>query len=182
MSYLRLRQRAKRLVVDVLCFQLFLGCCEFLPNLALCNRFRGWLVSPFFASCGSGFQLAKGATINMPAGLAIGSNVYIAHDVWINATGGIEVQDNVIISPKVVIASTRHAYRDGGVRLNESSNAPIVIGAGSWIASNCTVTMGVEIGRGCIIGSCSAVTRSTPDYHFCGGVPARPLRDLSACE
>ena|SRR5699024_7792502 len=82
----------------------------FLPNLKISNRIRGFMVRPFFKSCGSNFQLAKGVTINMIRNINIGDDVYIAHNVWINGTGGLNIGSGVILSPMVVVTTTKHAY------------------------------------------------------------------------
>lgn len=163
----------------ILGMQFVLWITSFLPNLGLANRIRGALVSPFFKKCGRNFMLAKGAVINVPRKIEIGDNVYLAHDVWINGAGGIKIGNGVIVSPKVVIASTRHEYVNGAVQLRKSSNLPIEIGDGSWIASNSTITMGVKIGRGSIVGACSSVTKDIPDFVFAGGVPAKIVKSLA---
>ncbi len=158
--------------------QFLIGVSSFFPNHSIFNRIRGYMLRPFLASCGSGLQIAKGVLINMPSNMHVGNDVYIAHDVWINATGGLFIGHNVIISPKVVLATTKHVYENGMVHLRKSENAPIKIGNGSWIASNCTITMGVSIGDGCIIGACSSVTKDINNYYFAGGVPAKEIKKL----
>ena len=57
----------------------------------------------------------------------------------------------------------------------EFDNAPIVIGDGSWLASGCTVTGGVTIGKCNLICANSVVTKDTPDYAIMAGTPARPI-------
>lgn len=173
-------RRVFNFIYYVVALHLVLGATSILPNFGGANRLRGWLVKPFFRKCGKRFQLARGAIINMPRNIAIGDDVYIAHDAWINGTGGLTIGDNVIVSPKVVIATTRHAYENGSVILNKSDHGPIVIGNGTWIASHCTVTMNTTIGKGCIVGACSSVTRDLPDYVLAGGVPARVIKRLAA--
>lgn len=163
----------------ILLMQFIMGISNVLPNLKISNQIRGFLLKPFFKKCGANFQIAKGAVINLPRNIEIGNNVYIAHDVWINGTGGLIIGDGVIISPKVVIATTRHAYVNGAVSNKLSNNGPSTIGDGSWIASNSTVTMNVIIGRGCIIGANSSVTKNIPDYSFAGGVPAKVIKTLN---
>lgn len=149
-----------------------------LPNLKIMNRLRGFLVKPFFKSCGKNFQLAKGAIINYPRNIEIGDNVYLAHDVWLNGTGGLIIGNGVIVSPKVVIATTKHVYENGSVRLEKSQHGPIKIGDGTWIASNSVITMNTRVGKGCIIGACSSVTKDIPDFAFAGGVPAKVIKFL----
>lgn len=56
---------------------------------------------------------------------------------------------------------------------------PITIGDGSWLASGCTVTNGVTIGRANLICANSVVTHDTPDYAIMAGTPAgRSVRSI----
>lgn len=149
-----------------------------LPNLKISNKIRGFLLRPFFKKCGKNLQVASGVILIQTRNIEIGDNVYIAHDTWINGTGGLKIGSGVIISPKVVIATTKHFYDNGSISNEKSELAPISIGDGTWIASNCTITKGVNIGMGCIIGACSSVTKDIPDYTFAGGVPAKIIKSL----
>lgn len=151
---------------------------ELLPNLKVSNRIRGYLIKPFFKKCGKNFQIARGVTINMIRNIEIGDDVYIAHSVWINGAGGLKIDNNVIISPMAVVTTTKHAYIDGKVSNVEAELDSVYIGEGTWVSSNSVVAKGVNIGRGCIIGSCSSVTKSIPDYSFAGGVPAKIIKSL----
>ncbi|WP_217586557.1 acyltransferase [Lentibacillus saliphilus] len=149
-----------------------------LPNLGLSNRIRGYLVKPFFKKCGKNFQLARGATINMVRNIEIGDDVYIAHNVWINGTGGLKIGSGVILSPMVVVTTTKHAYDNGKISNTKTEIDRVIIGDGTWVASNSVITKGVEIGKGCIIGACSSVTKDVQDYTFVGGVPAKNIKYL----
>ena len=148
---------------------------ELLPNHSVFNRVRGACLGIFFASVDGGLMIARGCTLVMVRNLHVGRDVYIAHGVWINATGGVSLGDGVVLSPGVVVASTRHNFVNGRVSLEASSNAPIVIGAGSWVASNAVVTMDVSIGEGVVIGACSVVTGDLESGGFYAGLPARSI-------
>jgi acetyltransferase-like isoleucine patch superfamily enzyme len=45
-----------------------------------------------------------------------------------------------------------------------------LIGFGTIVIGN------VTIGKGCIVGAGSVVTKDLPSYHICAGVPAKPLK------
>lgn len=160
--------------------QSILGITAILPNMKISNRIRGFLMKPFFKKkCGKkNLQIAKGIVINYPRNIEIGDNVYLAHDIWINGTGGLTIGNGVIVSPKVVIATTKHTYENGTISNCQSENGPIHIGEGTWVTSNCTISMNCTIGKGCIIGACSSVTKDIPDYTFAGGVPAKCIKSL----
>ena len=49
---------------------------------------------------------------------------------------------------------------------------PVRVGDHSWIAADCTILRGVEIGAHCVLGARSLLTRSLPDHSLAYGVPA----------
>jgi acetyltransferase-like isoleucine patch superfamily enzyme len=59
----------------------------------------------------------------------------------------------------------------GGVHKNE--NAPVTIGSCVYIGPQTIISKGVKIGEHVIIGSCSYVDKSIPDYSVAWGQPAK---------
>lgn len=51
---------------------------------------------------------------------------------------------------------------------------PVTIGDHCWIAADCTVLRGVEIGEQTVVGTRSLVTRSLPPHTLAMGNPAKP--------
>ena len=56
------------------------------------------------------------------------------------------------------------------------SELAVSIGSDVWIANGSTITAGVTIGHGAVVGACSLVTKDVAPYTIVGGVPARPLK------
>ena len=52
-----------------------------------------------------------------------------------------------------------------------------MIGDDVWIGAHCTITDGVTIGEGAVVGANSVVTRDVPAYAIVAGVPARVIGD-----
>ncbi|EGQ8040212.1 acyltransferase [Vibrio diabolicus] len=153
--------------------------CEItLPNLHACNLIRGKVLGIFFKKVGSNFAIARSCTLIMTRNIEVGDDVYLAHGVWINGVGGLKFSNGVIVSPKVIIASAKHVYRDGSVRLKESVNKKITIGSGVWVCSNSTVTMGVSIGDGSVIAANSSVISDVEPYCLYAGVPAKKIKSI----
>jgi acetyltransferase-like isoleucine patch superfamily enzyme len=53
---------------------------------------------------------------------------------------------------------------------------PVAVGDDCWIGINVVIAPGVCIGRGCVIGANSVVTRDVPPYSVAAGAPARVIR------
>ena len=56
---------------------------------------------------------------------------------------------------------------------------PVTIGDHCWIASDCTVLRGVEIGEQCVVGTRSLVNKSLPPHTLAVGSPAKPAGTIS---
>jgi len=171
-------RKAFNFLYYIVLMEFILGLTTLLPNIKISNQIRGFLIRPFFKKCGKNFQVAKGIIINYSRNIEIGDDVYLAHNIWLNGTGGLKIGNGVIVSPGVVIATTKHVYENRSISKFKSQNAPINIGDGTWITSNCVISMNTSIGKGCIIGACSSVTNTIPDYTFAGGVPAKFIKSL----
>ena len=101
------------------------------------------------------------------------------------ATRYVKIGNNVLTGPHVFICDYNHEYRDvskpimrqGRMYNKEITDAPLLeIGDGSWLGTNAVVVGNVKIGRNCVIGANSVVTRDIPDYCVAAGIPARVIK------
>lgn len=58
------------------------------------------------------------------------------------------------------------------------NGAPIRIGEDCFIGGNVTILPGVTIGRGCVVGAASVVTKDVPEHTVVAGNPAKMLRQV----
>ena len=56
---------------------------------------------------------------------------------------------------------------------------PIVVGDHVWIGMNAIILPGVTIGRGAVIAAGAVVSKDVPPMTVVGGVPAKPLRQVT---
>jgi acetyltransferase-like isoleucine patch superfamily enzyme len=91
--------------------------------------------------------------------------------------GGLKIGNYVRIAAHTVIIPANHKYQDKNQLIHEQgiSHIGVTVGDDVWIASNCTVLDGVNIGKGCVVGAGSVVTRSIPEYTVVAGSPAKKL-------
>ena len=110
--------------------------------------------------------------------LVIGDGCRIGHFNHIYATHSIVIHDNVLTADKVYISDNLHGYQDIETPVLYqpiSQKGQVEIGEGSWLGENVCV-IGSKIGRHCVIGANSVVTRDIPDYSVAVGAPAKVIK------
>lgn len=98
--------------------------------------------------------------------------------------GEIVIEDCVLFGPDNFICSYDHTYEDITVPILEqpehavkkNGHNELKIGSGSWIGTHCSVIGDVHIGKNCVIGANSVVTKDVPDYCVAAGNPARIIK------
>jgi acetyltransferase-like isoleucine patch superfamily enzyme len=112
--------------------------------------------------------------------VVIGENTQInPFTVMYNRTG-IYIGNNVMIAPHCMLASGNHNYKQLDkpmISAGAYSSGPIVIEDDVWIGANCTITDGVKIGKGAVVGANSVVTKDVRPYDVVAGVPAKVINN-----
>ncbi len=114
--------------------------------------------------------------------LRIGPRTQIGNHAHIIATHQIEIGASVLIADRFFVADNAHEFVDPAVPIRDQKLrklAPVSIGDGSWIGENVCV-IGASIGRQCVIGANSVVTRDLPDHCVAAGSPAIVLKRYCA--
>lgn len=96
----------------------------------------------------------------------------------IYATNKIIIEENVLIADKVYITDNLHCYEDIKVPIKNQKIIQlnqVTIGAGSWLGEHVCV-IGANIGKNCVIGANSVVTKNIPDYCVAVGSPAKIIK------
>lgn len=102
----------------------------------------------------------------------------IGHFNHIYATKSIILHKNVLTADKVYISDNLHGYEDIETPIKDQpvvQNGTVEIGEGSWLGENVCV-IGAKIGKHCVIGANSVVTKDIPDYCVAVGAPARVIK------
>lgn len=113
------------------------------------------------------------------ASISIGNDVMIGYNFTIMAAAPIEIHDHVLIASNVMITSENHGIDPefsksyAGTPLNAK---PVVIGEGCWLGERLMIMPGVVLGKRCVVGAGSIVTKSFPDYSLIAGVPAKIIK------
>jgi acetyltransferase-like isoleucine patch superfamily enzyme len=110
--------------------------------------------------------------------LSIGEGSIIGHFNHIFATGEIEIGKKVLTADKVFISDNQHDFSSIDIPILEQGiiQLPkVTIGDSSWIGENVSI-IGASIGKNCVIGANSVVTKDIPDYCVAVGSPARVIK------
>jgi acetyltransferase-like isoleucine patch superfamily enzyme len=113
-----------------------------------------------------------------PAIVTVGDRCLLGKGIGIVGHERIEIGDDVFTGHFVYITDQNHGYEDLsepiGVQLWH--NAPVAIGAGSWLGHGSVVLPGTRIGAHTVVAAGAIVSGEYPDRCVLAGVPARVVR------
>jgi acetyltransferase-like isoleucine patch superfamily enzyme len=111
--------------------------------------------------------------------ISIGDNVYIGGYSQLHCMDSLTLGDGVVLSEHVYISDIAHGFDpEKGLIMEQhlESKGPVYIGENTFVGYGVSVLPGVVLGKHCIVGTRSVVTRSFPDYSMIGGSPARLIK------
>jgi acetyltransferase-like isoleucine patch superfamily enzyme len=139
-----------------------------------------------------GFRIGHGTTVagtftvtggrGASANVTIGRDCFVNHGCVLDASAPIEIGDRVSIGQQVLMTTNAHEAHAPDRRGGALRASPIRVGDGAWISARAVLLPGVTVGDGAIVGAGAVVTRDVAAHTLAAGVPARPVKDLSATE
>jgi len=143
------------------------------------SRLRIAILRAMGAQIGTDCLIQQRVDILMPWHLVIHDCVAIANDVRLLNFTTVTIHSMTVISQFVHLCTGSHDYTHPHFPLIFQ---PITVGAESWLASGVFVAPNVEIGRGCVIGANSVVTRNMSEWKVCAGNPCREIKERQITE
>jgi putative colanic acid biosynthesis acetyltransferase WcaF len=128
------------------CFGATLG-----PNCHFYPKSRIW--APWNLVCADGVSLGDEAEIYNPSPVSMGSHA--------------------IVSQQAYICGATHDYNDPAFPL---ISFPMSVGAYAWVCARASVSPGVNVGEGAVLGLGSVATRDLEPWTVYAGVPAKPIK------
>ncbi len=132
-------------------------------------KVRHWYLQHIFQ-----IKIGKSSSVHMGCfitgkNITIGNHSVINRRCYLDGRIGIVIGDNVSISPEVYIVSLTHDPQD---ELFQVFGKPVVLEDYVWIGARALLIPGVTLGKGCIVGAGSVVTKSFDKFLIIAGVPA----------
>lgn len=133
--------------------------------MGIFRRLKYFLKGSYRMAVEDGMQVGKG--ISVMGGVGFGSEPYL-----------ITLEDHVRISSDVTFITHdggTWAFRDVPEYADVIKYGRIHVGERTFIGARSTIMPGVTIGKRCVIGTGSVVTKDIPDGSVVAGVPARVI-------
>ena len=164
---------------------------------ALCAEFnamreddpkRGALLKELLPNADPSFALMAPCHFDYGDNIYVGKNCFANFGFTVLDTCKVIIGDDVFIGPNVSLVTPIHPllneerkmrFREDGSAYDLEYGAPLEIGDGTWIASNVVVGPHVKIGKNCVIGMGSVVTKDIPDGYLAYGNPCKPIRKIT---
>ena len=157
------------------------GSCLAFPPGPIINE--GWIAIGEATLIGPQVSLAAGLPgepldPSAPPIITIGDRCNIGRGSSLNGRVGIVVEDDVTTGPNVYVTDHNHRYDDLDLPIGRQwvNEAPVRIGAGSWVGTGAVVLPGADIGRHVTVAANSVVRGTIPDHAVIAGAPAKVVR------
>lgn len=139
-------------------------------------------------------NLGKGTYLQGPVQFDYGVNFFTGENCYANFNltvldcAPVILGKDVFLGPNCQLVPPIHPllaeerkirFKEDGTPYDIEYAKPIEIGDGCWLASGVTVCGGVKIGKNCVIGAGSVVTKDIPDGVFAAGNPCRVIREIT---
>lgn len=151
----------------------------FRPSPRIAHAWRAWLLRRFGAKIGSRCRFYPGARIWAPWNLTCEDTVIVADAVELYNPAPLSLGSHAVISQGAYLCGATHDYND---RAFPVIAFPMRLGRYSWVAARASVSPGVNLGDGAILGLGSLATRDLEPWAIYAGVPARKVKDRARLE
>lgn len=152
---------------------------------------RAALLQQMVGSMGEGSFIQGPVYFHYGVHTHIGKRFFGNFNLTIQDDAAVTIGDDCNFGPNVTIVTPVHPLiaEERCQMLDENGQSahvcyalPVSIGDHCWLGANVVVCSGVKIGRGCVIGAGSVVTKDIPDNSFAAGVPCRVIRPITEAD
>lgn len=149
-------------------------------SASICRQTRIDVFPHNMFSIGRRSTIEDFCTVNNAVGkIEIGNNTRIG--IGSTLIGPVVVGDNVRLAQNVAVSALNHNYQDISQPISEQgiNTNTVEIGDETWIGANAVILPGISIGKHCVVGAGSVVTKSIPSYSVVAGNPAKIIKQYN---
>ncbi len=132
-----------------------------------------------FKKVGKNIILSKGGKFIRPGEIEFGDNIFISRNFHISARN-LTFGNNIMIGSNLIIECDDHLYNKVGMTMfdlqKERIGSFVTIEDDVWMGAGVIILKNVVIGEGSIIAAGSVVTKDTPPYSICAGIPCKAIK------
>lgn len=114
--------------------------------------------------------------------VSLGDRSFINHGAYLMDCAPITIGNDVFIGPNLGAYTAQHPLVAAERNLGVERALPITIEDDCWLGGDVKIMPGVTVGRGCVIGAGSIVTRDIPAGMLAVGNPCRPVRKITEAD
>ena len=107
--------------------------------------------------------------------LTVGEDVFFNHNCSITCAEKVTIGNHCMFANNLVIVDHDHEVGKDGVTGTLASK-PVIIEDKVWCGANVTITKGVHIGAGAVIGANAVVVNDVEAHAIVAGVPAKRIK------
>ena len=146
----------------------------FRPSPRIAHTWRAWLLRCFGAKLGSNCRFYPASRIWAPWNVTCEDTVIVADGAELYNPAPLFLASHAIVSQGAYICGATHDYEDPAFPVIAT---PMRLGRYSWVAARASVSPGVNLGDGAILGLASVATKNLDPWSIYAGVPARKIKD-----
>lgn len=140
---------------------------------------QGELLRELFGHVGDRASVLSPLQVDYGYNVSLGDRSFINHGAYLMDCAPITIGNDVFIGPNLGAYTAQHPLVAEERNLGVERALPITIEDDCWLGGDVKIMPGVTIGRGCVIGAGSIVTRDVPAGHLAVGAPCRVVRAIT---
>ena len=141
------------------------------------------LIGPHVTMSAGLFGEDLGPKLAHPWSLRFGDNCSIGRNSYFVSRVGIDIGDDITMAPNVYITDHNHRFDDPELPIKQQwmTEAPVTVGAGSWLGTGAVILPGAHIGRNTVVAAGAVVLAGDyPDHAVLAGVPAKVVKVIAS--
>jgi putative colanic acid biosynthesis acetyltransferase WcaF len=138
------------------------------------HAWRSMLLRLFGAKLGRACHFYPRSRVWSPRRLRCADQVTLGDEAEIYNPSIITFGSHAIVSQGAYICGATHDYNDPAFPLY---SLPMTLGAWSWVCARASVSPGVNLGEGAVLGLASVATHDLEPWGVYAGVPAKKIKD-----